>query len=186
MCVAKFRPGAIFRSFQRLIIGGYLDELEEHDTTGPCYRIINIMRKTGYRDSDYFTRIRLIDLINTEILNILYNIYFLGNLVYLFTGIELSGLHTFSLLSKKLQIMYIRKDNRTVTRDFIIQKKRILNYINAALLLKQFSNININVFENSPATNFSIFNVIKIGNQTPLIIRTKCNIYSIIDRILTY
>src|SRR6266511_899690 len=47
-------------------------------------------------------------------------------------------------------------------------------------------NININILKSSPATNFSILNVIEIGNQTPLMIRTKYNIYSIIDKILTH
>jgi len=120
MYVAKFRLNIIFRIFQCLMIGGYLDELEKYDTTGPCYRTINIIRKIRYRDSDYFTRTRLIDLINTKILSILYSIYFLGNLIYLFTGIELSGLYTLPSLSKKLQVMYTRKNNRIITRDFII------------------------------------------------------------------
>ena len=101
MCVAKFRLDTIFRSFQRLMIGGYLDELGEHSTTGPCYRIISIMRKIEYRDSDYFTRIRLIGLINTEILSILHSVYFLGNFIHPPTGIELSGLYTLPPLSKK-------------------------------------------------------------------------------------
>jgi len=87
---------------------------------GPCYRAINIMRKTGHRDLDYSTRIRLISPINAEILSILYNIYFLGNLVYLSTGIEFSSPYTFLSLSKKLQVMYVRKDDRIVVRDFII------------------------------------------------------------------
>ena len=82
--------------------------------------------------------------------------------------------------------MYARKDDRTITRDFIIQRKRILNYINAALLLKQPRNIDINMLESSPATNFNIFSVVGIGNQTLFIIRMKCNIFSIIDRILTH
>src|SRR6266536_4656668 len=72
MCVAKFRPDTTLRSFQRLIIGGYLDKSEKYNTTGPCYKAINIIRKIRYRNSDYFTRTRLIDLINAEILNILY------------------------------------------------------------------------------------------------------------------
>ena len=42
------------------------------------------------------------------------------------------------------------------------------------------------MLKSSPATNFGIFSVVGIGNQTPLMIRTKCNIYSIIDRILTH
>ncbi len=84
------------------MIGGYLDKLKKHSTTGPCYRVINIIKKTEYRDSDYFTRIKLIGPINAEIFNILHNIHFLGNFMYLFTGIELSGLYTFSPLSKKL------------------------------------------------------------------------------------
>ncbi len=168
------------------MISGYLDKLEKYNITGPCYRVINIMEKTGYRDSDYSTRIRLIGLINTEILNILYSIYFFNNLIYLPTDIEFSGPHTLLSLSKKFQIIYIRKDDRIVIRDFIIQRKRILDYINAALLLKQPRNININIFESSPVTNFNIFSVVGIGNQMPLIIKTKCNIYLIIDKILTH
>src|SRR6266536_1768956 len=94
MCVAKFRPDIIFRSFQRLMIGGYLDEPKKYNTTGPYYKIISIIRKTGYRDSNYSTRTRLIGLINAEILSILYSVYFLGNLVYPSTDIEFSGPHT--------------------------------------------------------------------------------------------
>ncbi len=82
--------------------------------------------------------------------------------------------------------MYVRKDDRTVARDFIIQKKKILDYVDAALLLKQFRNVDINVLESSPATNFSILGIVGVGNQAPVMIRTKCNICSIIDRILTY
>ena len=152
---------------------------------GPCCRAINIIRKTKHCDLNYSTRTKLINPINTKILNILHNIHFLDNLIYLFIGIELSGPHTLLSLFKKLQIIYVRKDDRTVTRDFIIQKKN-LDYINAALLLKQSRNVDINVFESSPATNFGIFGVVGIGNQTLFMIRTKCNICSIIDRILTY
>ena len=168
------------------MIGGYLDKPGEHNTTGPCYRAINIMRKTGYRDSDYSTRTRLIGPINAEILSILYSVHFLSNLVYPPTGIELSDPHTLPPLSKKLQIMHARKDDRTVAKDFIIQRKKTLNHVNVALLLKQPRNVDINMLKNSPATNFGILNVVEIENQTPLIIRTKCNIYSIIDRILTH
>ncbi len=67
----------------------------------PCYKVMSIIRKTGYRDSDYFTRIRLIGLIDTKIFNILYNVYFLGNFVYLFTDIEFSGFYTLPPLFKK-------------------------------------------------------------------------------------
>ena len=83
------------------MIGGYLNKPKKYSITGPCYRAINTIRKTGYRDLDYSTRTRLIGPINTEILNILYNIHFLNNLIYLSTGIELSGPHTFLSLSKK-------------------------------------------------------------------------------------
>ncbi len=100
MCVARL--DIIFYNFQRLIIDGYLDKPEEHNTTGPCYKTINIIRKTGHRDSDYFTRIRLIGLINAEILNILHSIYFFDNFIYLSIGIELSGPYTFPPLFKKL------------------------------------------------------------------------------------
>ncbi len=168
------------------MIGEYLNKSGEYGTTGPCYRVINTIKKTKYRDSDYFTRTRLIGPINTEIFNILYNIHFLDNLIYSSTGIEFSGLHTLSPFSKKLQIIYTRKNDRTITRDFIIQRKRILNHINITLLLKQSKNVNINVLKSSPATNFNILNVIEIGTQTPLIIRTKYNIYSIINKILTH
>src|SRR6266536_2950491 len=102
MCVAKFRLDTTLRSFQRLIIGGYFNKSGEHNTTGPCYKIMNIMRKTKHRDLNYFTRIRLIGLINTEIFNILHNIHFLNNLIYPPTDIEFSGPHTLLLLSKKL------------------------------------------------------------------------------------
>ena len=168
------------------MIGGYFNKSGKYSTTGPCYRTISIIKKTGYRDLNYFTKTKLIGLINTEILSILYNIYFLGNFIYSLTGIELSGLYTLPPLSKKLQIMYVRKDDRIVAKDFIIQRKRTLNYINTALLLKQSRNININILESSPAANFNILNVIEIKNQTPLIIRTKGNIYLIIDKILTH
>ena len=83
------------------MIGGYLNKPKKYSITGPCYRAINTIRKTGYRDLDYSTRTRLIGPINTEILNILHNIYFLNNLVYPLTGIEVSGSHTFLPLFKK-------------------------------------------------------------------------------------
>ncbi len=102
------------------MIGGYLNKLEKYNITGPYYKTINIIRKTGYRDLNYFTRIKLIDPINAEILNILYSVYFFNNFIHPFIGIELSSPHTLSPLSKKLQIIYIRKDDRIITRDFII------------------------------------------------------------------
>ncbi len=164
MCVAKFRLDTTLRSFQRLIIGGYFNKSGEHNTTGPCYKIMNIMRKTKHRDLNYFTRIRLIGLINTEIFNILHNIHFLNNLIYPPTDIEFSGPHTLLLLSKKLQIIHVRKDDHIITKNFIIQRKKNLNHINAALFLKQSRNVNINVLESSPATNFNIFSVVGIEN----------------------
>src|SRR6266536_4797536 len=85
-------------------------------------------------------------------------------IIYIPTGIEISSPYTLTPLSKKVQIIYIRKDDRIVTKDFIIQRKRILNYINTALLLKQPRNININILKKSPATKFGIFGVIEIGN----------------------
>jgi hypothetical protein len=86
---------------------------------------------------------KLIDPINVEILNILGIKHDVSNTINLIIRNLISITNTFSLFPKI--IMHIRQNLNVITFLFIIQKKRILNYIFIPSTLEKPRNIDIDI-----------------------------------------
>ena len=128
--------------------------------------------------------IKLIGLVSVEIFNILGIKHDVSNMINLIIR-NLTFIINTSLLFPKM-IVHIRQNLSTITFLFIIQRKRVLNYVFIPSTLEKSWNINIDIAKKGIITEQCVFSIIGIIDQAPGSIRTESSVMSIIDRVLTY